>query len=91
MGNKITLFFEASARRLLKQYQGCCVMNTLVTEDALKEWTGLKYPAEIELWLNKNKIAYLKGKGKRICTTLQAINRILIGDNQLIDELDFDL
>ena len=66
-------------------------MNTLVTEEDLKKWTGLRYPAEIELWLNRNKITYLKGKGKRLCTTLQAINQILIGNNYLVDELDFDL
>lgn len=54
-------------------------MNTLLTEEDLKKWTGYKQRAKIESFLRREKIPYTYGKGAKILVTKDAITGALGG------------
>lgn len=55
-------------------------MNALLSEDELKAWTGYEQRSKLESWLRENKIAFTYGKGNKLITTSDAVNRVLIGE-----------
>lgn len=60
---------------------------SLLNEESLKAWTGIKTRQLLLAWLRENGIAYFLAKG-RPCTTVQAVNRALLqGVSRL--ELEF--
>lgn len=63
----------------------------LLTEEDLKHWLGFARRLDLELHLKSCRIPYLYGKGGRICTTVAAIDKVLIGGKESgqIDEIEF--
>ena len=61
----------------------------LLSQDDLREYTGIVHKSLLVDWLKKNRIAYyLNAKGE-IVTTLAALNKPLIGsetDNRVVPE-----
>lgn len=49
----------------------------LLKTEQLSDWCGYTRKADIERWLRENGIAWRRGKGGEICTTLQAVNESL--------------
>lgn len=64
---------------------------TLVTQDDLMAWSGYSTRAALERFLKENNIPYYYGKGGKICTTAEAINRPLVdpGRPQQQDRVEF--
>ena len=60
----------------------------LITEQELKEWTGYERTADLEKWCIDNRIPYYRGKGGRICVTIEAINRHK-ASNDDFDNIEF--
>jgi hypothetical protein len=54
-------------------------MTTLITEDQLQEWLGIKQRTRLMRALQELKIPYVLGGGGRICTTQGAIDQALVG------------
>jgi hypothetical protein len=54
-------------------------MDSLLTEDDLKRWTGYKHRSKIEAFLRREKIPFTYGKGSKILVTKDAINGALGG------------
>ena len=48
-------------------------MNDLISEEKLKDWTGIKTRKSTKRWLDDRNIFYFEGKDGRICVTLSAI------------------
>ena len=46
----------------------------LVTEEQLKAWTKYSRTADLMEWLRSNGIAYFRGRGGSVMTTVQAVN-----------------
>ena len=57
----------------------------LINIDQLVKWLGYEsgQVKRAEHWLQDNRVPYLIGKGGLPCTTLEAINTKLIGDNAI--------
>lgn len=49
----------------------------LLNTEQLSRWCGYTRKADIERWLRENGIAWRRGKGGEICTTLDAVNESL--------------
>lgn len=58
----------------------------LITEDQLKEWLGIERRTPLMRKLQELKIPYGLGGGGRICTTLGAIDRALVGEGAVQEE-----
>lgn len=57
-------------------------MQAILTEDDLYRWTGYKDRASLRAWLARNNIQYITGIRGRICTSLNACNKVLnVSDN----------
>lgn len=52
---------------------------SLLNEESLKAWTGIKSRDGLLRWLRQHGIAFFLAKG-RPCTTLEAVNRVLLQD-----------
>ena len=52
-------------------------MNQIINHEALTEATNCKNIAELEKTLRENKIPFFYGKGGRVWTTVQALNKAL--------------
>lgn len=52
-------------------------MKSFVTQEELTEFTGYHRRGDIQRWLEQNNIGYFFGKKRKICTTMDAINRAL--------------
>ena len=50
----------------------------MIDEAELLAKTGFKRRSELEHWLNLNGVLWWPGKGGRIVTTLEAVNRALL-------------
>ncbi len=61
--------------------------HELITEDALKQWVGLKQRQALKRWLQEKNIRFFQGKDRRICTTATKINAAL--EDKLDFEIDF--
>jgi len=48
-------------------------VNDLISEEKLKDWTGIKTRKSTKRWLDDRNIFYFEGKDGRICVTLSAI------------------
>jgi len=48
----------------------------LVSEEALLEWTGYDRPGDLKKWLREKGIRFEEGKGKKVVTTLSAVNAV---------------
>jgi phage antirepressor YoqD-like protein len=65
-------------------------MSALLTEDALKKWSGYSQRAKLEAWLKQNKISYTYAKGNKLITTQEAIDRSLLGTKAANQEIKQD-
>lgn len=54
---------------------------TLTLAD-LKKWTGYERQADVVRWLDSHGIPWWKGRGDQVCTTIEAINSRLVGDQK---------
>ena len=64
-------------------------MNHLLQEDQLLDWLGYSRRADLIKCLNSYGIRVILGKGGEVCTTLNAIDRVLTGaQNQESDDFD---
>jgi hypothetical protein len=54
-------------------------MTTLISEDQLQDWLGIKQRTRLMRTLQELKIPYILGGGGRICTTQGAIDSALTG------------
>lgn len=54
-------------------------MSALLTEEELKKWTGYEQRQKLESWLRENKIKFTYGKGNKLITTQEAVDRALVG------------
>jgi hypothetical protein len=63
----------------------------LLNEDDLKSWLGFSRRLDLERHLQSCRIPYIYGKGGRICTTIAAIDKILIGGKEFdrFEEIEF--
>lgn len=59
----------------------------LVNEDDLMKWLDYDRPSYVEKWLKKNNVTYDYGKGGKIVTTLQAVNKVF--DNPQAERIEF--
>jgi glutamate 5-kinase len=53
--------------------------QALLTEEDLRDWTGYQRRGDIERVLRERAIPIIYGRDGQICTTLEAINRTLLG------------
>jgi len=65
------------------------MINHLINDDALKDWLGCKNRPSLEKILQNHGIRIIHGKGGKLCTTLDAINKGLGINQQNIDDDDF--
>jgi hypothetical protein len=49
-------------------------VSDLITEEALKEWTGHKHRDNLIRWLDHNQVFWRTGKDGRICITVSALD-----------------
>jgi len=54
-------------------------MSTLMTEEDLLKWTGYAQRSKLESWLLQNKIKFTFGKGNKIITTSDALDKAISG------------
>ncbi len=63
-------------------------MGALLSEDELKAWCGYEQRQKLEEWLRKNKISYTYGKGNKLITTAEAVNRAIAGERAANESKD---
>jgi len=63
----------------------------LLSEDDLKNWLGFSRRLDLERHLQNIRIPYVYGKGGRICTTIAAVDKVLIGGKESTpsEEIEF--
>ena len=59
----------------------------LLTESELCEWLGFQRRSALEKWMRQQGIPIIYGKQGRICTTLEAVNKAIIGEST--DRIEF--
>lgn len=64
----------------------------LVTEAQLMEWLGYQRRADVEEFLRGQGVPILYGRGGRLCTTLEAINKTVLGEEirQRLEAIEFE-
>lgn len=63
----------------------------LVNEKQLMDWSGIKDRTKLVSWLSSQRIPYLPSIDGRICTTIAAINKPIVGvSNATQNALDFE-
>lgn len=58
-------------------------MQIFVSEEQLKAATGFERQGDLRKWLDGNGFSYKVGKGGRIVTTTDAVNKAFIDDSDL--------
>lgn len=63
----------------------------LLSEDDLKNWLGFSRRLDLERHLQNIRIPYVYGKGGKICTTISAVDKVLIGGKESTpsEEIEF--
>lgn len=61
-------------------------MSALVTEDQLKAWSGYKQRGKLESWLRQKRIPFTHGKGNKLISTQEAVDRALAGEKATSEE-----
>ncbi len=74
----------------MKKY---CLQDLTMTDvpmsfEKLKEFLGYERPSDVIKWLDNNHIPWLPAKNKEPVTTMSAINKAIIGDED-DDEIEF--
>lgn len=63
-------------------------MSALLSEDELKKWSGHEQRQKLEAFLRDNKISYTYGRGNKLITTADAVNRALGGTISAVQAQD---
>jgi len=55
--------------------------QTLVSQEELMQATGYERPGDLRKWLDREGLTYKLGKGGRVLTTVDALNRAFAEDS----------
>lgn len=64
--------------------------SALLTETDLKEWTGFQRRSDVERLLRKHNIPVIYGRDGQVCTTLDALNKTILGDKAANQGYEFE-
>lgn len=66
-------------------------MSQLITQDALRDWTGYKRQSDLEDFCNKYQIKFHRAKGNKLVTTQAAIDQSLLFTDTAQNDNQYEL